>query len=1352
MAAKNNSKTPIKSSKKTRSPRLVTKASQVLQKQLTTPKEQTPIDNQLDIPDPPVVGIGASAGGLNAFKNFLTAMPANSGIAFVLVPHLDPKHDSMMVELLARHTKMPIVEATDGMNVEANHVYVIPPNKYMTISQGVLRLTGPVERSGPQTSIDLFLRSLAQDKQEKAICIILSGTGAHGALGLKAVKASAGMAMVQEPSTAEYARMPQSAIATGLADFVLPVEKMPEELTKYVQHLNSSVGSSDGKKPESPDQLNDILAILRLHTKYDFRCYRKRMLSRRIERRMSLNHFDQLAEYHEYLRKHPDEVKKLFRDLLISVTHFFRDPEAFHALEMEVLNPLIQSKQHDAPLRIWSVGCATGEEPYSLGILLLEQLTDAQKSCPIQIFATDVDEAALDMARQGIYPESISTDVSAERLARYFIRVNEVSYQVNKQLRDLVVYARQNLITDAPFSKIDLIVCRNVLIYLEPEIQKKVMSIFHFSLNQGGYLFLGPSETIGRHVDLFEPVSKKWRIFRRIGPVRPERIEVPIAPAAKLPVSVKANPLHAPIKHGTFAELTHRLLLDQYAPAAVLINRKYEILYFFGATDRYLSVPSGEPTQDLMLLARDGLRTKLRSSIHKAIRENCPVTLADAHVKHNDGNQSVIVTIRPVQGLQGADGHLLITFQDSPQDYSSPRRPRKGQEESLVQQLEYELKATREDLQSTVEELESSNEELKVSNEEVMSMNEELQSSNEELETSKEELQSLNEELSTVNNQLQDKVADLEKTNNDMANLLSCSEVGILFLDNHNRIKRFTPPTKKLYNLISSDLERPLNDITPKFHDHTFQQSIDLVNRHLSSLEKQLKAQDGSFWNCRITPYRTLDNHIEGVVLTFTDISQVKKADEQAQRLAALLRDSNDAIVVHDFDGRIMLWNHGAELLTGYSENEAIHMNCQEMMPDQELEIVGSYWERLKKGQCLNTWQSKRKAKNGRMIDVHVTATLLFDDKGSAVAVAKTERDITNDKRIQEHLEHEVERRTHELRKSQEQLTAVLQTAADAIITIDSRGIIQTVNTATERLFGYAATEMLGRNVKMLMPFPYRQEHDGYLEHYAKTGLKKIIGIGREVMAQRKDGTTFPIDLAVSAVDHLGLFTGIIRDITKRKELEREIVEIASLEQHRIGQDLHDSVGQELTALNILAGDLTELLQADHSSRSPIAEKIKSGLGRTQTELRSVLRGLLPVAVDADGLMASLTDLAHRIHQEGKVKCSFDYSERVSISDNLTATHLYLIAQEAVHNAIKHAKANHVYIELKVNHSMALSIKDDGIGMPTQSSDMNGGLGLRIMQNRASIIGASLSIGPADPVGTLVTCTLARTNHETKAG
>jgi two-component system CheB/CheR fusion protein len=1308
----------------------------------TAPTETAPVEHKPERPGPPVVGIGASAGGLDAFKKFFTVLPPDSGIAFVLVPHLDPAHKSLMVELMARHTTMPVVEAEKDMPVESNHVYIIPPNKYMTIRGGILRLTGPVERHASQTSIDLFLRSLADDQQERSICIILSGTGSHGTLGLKAVKAAGGMAMVQDPATAEYARMPQSAVATGLADYVLPVEQMPDALLKYVQHGYLNGGTRIETGPEAADNLTQVLALLRTRTKFDFRWNRKKMLTRRIERRMGLNHFDSIQEYLAFLREHPEELKQLVKDLFISVTSFFRDPEAFGQLVSQVIAPLVERKENDAVIRVWVPGCSTGEEPYSIAMLLQEQLAAAHKSCRVQIFATDVDEDALEVARHGRYPDSITTDVSPERLAHFFAKLDEPTYQINKPLREMVVIAAQNLINDAPFSKLDLISCRNLLIYLEPDVQKKLLTLFHFALIEGGFLFLGSSESIGRQTDLFEPLSKKWRIFRRIGPTRPERVDFPIVAAVEGAAVERRRGETGGKKPINFAEVTQRLLLEQFAPAAILINRKYEIFYFFGPCSHYLQFPTGEPTHDLMLMARDGLSTKLRGAIHHAIRENQDVVLTGVRVKRNSGYHAVRVTVRPVQAPKTAEGLLLVTFEAEassaqPPSPSISQAQEEAGDEATVRQLESELKATREDLQSTVEEMESSNEELKASNEEVMSMNEELQSANEELETSKEELQSLNEELSTVNNQLHDKVEQLEGTNNDMANLLNCADVATVFLDRSFRIKLFTPAVTKLFNLIASDPGRSLSDITPRFNDPDLLADAQEVLQQLAPREKEVSTEEGGWWIRRIMPYRTQDNRIEGVVITFVDITERKTAAEAVvRRLAAIVESSVDAIISKNLVGIIQTWNEGAERLYGYTAEEAVGRSVQMLVPEDRTEEWRSLMARLRGGESIEGLETERIRKDTQRVPVRLTISPIRDSNGKVVSASTIARDISDSKRAEQNL-----------RDREERLRAILSTVADAILTIDQRGIIQSANPAAERMFGYTAAEMIGQNVKMLMPSPYQEEHDGYLARYVQTGEKHIIGIGREVEARRKDGSVFPVDLAVSEIEHLKLFTGILHDLTHRKELEREVVEIASLEQRRIGHDLHDSVGQELTALNLLAKDLAETLQTDAAKASPLVEQLIQGLQRGQQELRAVLRGLLPVAVDTEGLMAALADLAHHTQREGKVSCVFDCPTPVSVADNLTATHLYLIAQEAVHNAVKHAGAKEIRITLQEDGGLLLRIQDDGIGMPARPSKKRG-WGLRIMRNRAAIIGAKLTFEPAQPTGTLVTCMLLRKSHE----
>ncbi len=664
---------------------------------------------------------------------------------------------------------------------------------------------------------------------------------------------------------------------------------MPDALVQYVRHFIVNGGPEAAAVEEDTDDLNQILALLQARLKLDLRCYRKRMLRRRIERRMSLKHIEQMPAYLQYLRDTPDEARQLGKDLLISVTSFFRDPEMYQVLAEQIIPGLIQSKHSDAPLRVWIPGCATGEEAYSLTMLLLEQLSAAQKNCRLQVFASDIDEDALAAARHGIYPESIAADLSPERLARFFTRADSHSYEVAKTLREPIVFAAQNLLADPPFSKLDLISCRNLLIYLEPETQRRLIPLLHFALGEDGVLILGPSETIGRHTDLFEPISKKWRIYKRIGHSRPDQVHFPNPPGHE-PRKVGDRSYEAPAPRPNYAELANPGLLEEFAAAAVLINRKNEILYYHGLTSRFLEMPPGEPTHDLLRLTREGLRPKLRAAIHKAVRDQQRVTTTRVRVKANGSTFLARATVKPVQAPRAPEGLLLIVLQEE-----LPPTPRAGESEvgddTLEQQLEAQLQATRQDLQSTIEELESSNEELKSSNEEAMSMNEELQSANEELETSKEELQSLNEELSTVNSQLQEKIAELELTNNDLANLLSATDIGIIFLDTSFRVKRFTPATTKLLSLLASDVGRPIDTFARKFSDGNLLHDCQQVLETLTPREQEVRTDEGRICLRRIVPYRTLDNKIEGIVLTFTDVT------------AAQARDGAAAVARHGLDG-----------------------------------------------------------------------------------------------------------------------------------------------------------------------------------------------------------------------------------------------------------------------------------------------------------------------------------------------------------------------------------------------------------------------------------------------------------------
>jgi two-component system CheB/CheR fusion protein len=848
-----------------------------------------------------IVGIGASAGGLDAFKKFFSAMPADSGTAFVLIQHLDPTRESRIAELMGTYTPMRVVQVRDGMRVEANRVYVIPPNKDLSIRARTLRLSAPAAPRSLRMAVDYFLRSLAEDQHEKAIGIILAGTGTDGTLGLKEIKAAGGITMVQDPETVQHDGMPRSAIASGSADYVLPAEQMAPALLRYVQHAAVTATSTTTLPEKAPDALTSALALLRAQTKLDFSGYKKGTLQRRIRRRMSLKHLVQMPKYVELLRRDPAEVAALFKDLLINVTSFFREPEAWKILQEQVIRRLVAEKAADAPLRVWVPACATGEEAYSIAMVLIEEIQASEKSRQLQVFASDVDAEALEAARDGVYLEGIAAHVQPERLSRFFIK-GEHSYRVNKELRDTVVFAQQSLVSDPPFSRLDLISCRNLFIYLEPAVQERLIPLLHFALVEGGYLFLGSAESIGPQEELFDAVSKKCRIYRRVGPTRHDKLQFPVV-AAPISHLVRARPPTQP-NPGRLATLAQHLLLARYAPACVIINRSGEILYFHGRTDDYLVHPSGPPTQNLIAQARNGLRSKLRGAVQEATRANQRVVLAGIQVRTGSAFSRVRITVEPLDATATEiEGLWLVSFEGEPETTTAvpaaghTAAEASGTDAGLVLQLEHELKTTKEDLQQTIEDLRAANEEL-------MSVNEEMQSSNEELETSKEELQSLNEELTTANSELERKIAELEATNNDLDNLLASTNIATLFLDTRLRIRRFTPTTTRLFSLISSDIGRAISDIAQQFSDPALLSDAAAVLRQPIAPKREIQAHDGRWYVRQVLPYRARNGRTEGVVITFSDVAA--EALQEARLYAESIVDTvREPLLVLDDELRV---------------------------------------------------------------------------------------------------------------------------------------------------------------------------------------------------------------------------------------------------------------------------------------------------------------------------------------------------------------------------------------------------------------------------------------------------------------
>ncbi|QKK25263.1 chemotaxis protein CheB [Rhizobium hidalgonense] len=849
-----------------------------------------------DISALPIIGIGASAGGISALSRFFDAMPDDNGCAFVVVLHLDPVRESELARILSAHTAMPVAQITDGTTIAPGHVYVIAPGSDLSVRDGALHMAKPSASHGHP--VDVLFSSLARDRGERAIAVVLSGTGSNGTEGLRDIRAEGGMSLVQAPETAEFDGMPRSAILAGMADHVLPPEKMPEALLAFIKHgYIVHPAAIDVSSSESPATLGNVLDLLRARGGYDFRGYKHSTLGRRVHRRLGLRNIDTLDAYVDDLRTNPHELTTLAGDLMINVTGFFRDAEAWKALAELVIAPIVEQRETGAAIRVWTPACSTGEEAYTIAMLVTELAEAAGKRFQLKVFATDAQEENLRKAREGSYPAAAMSAFPAARLKRFFEK-HDSMFQVSKELRDMVVFAAQNLLRDPPFSRLDLVTCRNVLIYLDAESQQRIITLCHFALRPGGHLFLGNAETIGRHEELFETESKKWRIYRKLGAGRHHLIDHPPTRLSTglLPMDKSTPP---PEPNLPAAELARRALLDRFAPASVLIDEKARVLYFHGTTREYLEHPSGEPTRDLLLMARDGLAPTLRAAIRQASRENRSVTV-DALMREDKVGLSVTMTVTPVPSAAQSGPFLLVSFVPALPQLDHTRMPvgEAAEDASAGERaLLEELKATRAELQNTIEHQETTNEELKASNEEAISMNEELQSTNEELETSKEELQSFNEELNTVNSQLQYKIGELESTTNDLHNLLTGSETATLFLDETFRIRWFAPAIKDLFDLAPSDVGRPISAFAQKFFDENLLRDAETVLKKLTAIEVEVPSSDRWYLR-RMLPYRTQDNRIAGVVITFHNITD-RKRDADAINDARIFAETIVRTVQH---------------------------------------------------------------------------------------------------------------------------------------------------------------------------------------------------------------------------------------------------------------------------------------------------------------------------------------------------------------------------------------------------------------------------------------------------------------------
>ncbi|MFK7734819.1 MAG: chemotaxis protein CheB [Pirellulaceae bacterium] len=849
-------------------------------------------------PVPPpltVVALGASAGGLEALTQFFEHVPAESGIAFVAVTHQHPGHTSLLPELIGKHTAVSVTEAKDGDKLKPNHLYTAPASGHLEVYNGILQIVAEPEERSFHLPIDSFFRTLAEDQHKHAICVILSGTGTDGTLGLKAIKGGSGMVMVQEPDSAKFTGMPQSAVRTGMADYILPAKDLPAQLMAYIK--GNYLGVSDASTTDHlARNLPKMFRQLRNRTGHDFSSYKTSTIRRRIERRMNIHQIDSPEVYLRFLGEHPHEIDQLFRELLISVTDFFRDPEAFDVLRAQ-LREQLATKRENEPVRAWVPACATGEEAYSIAILIHECLSELEKGNRVQVFGTDLNGDAIEIARAGRYSGGIAGDVEENRLRRYFNKEDD-QYRIKKEIREMVVFAPHNMIKDPPFTKLDLLSCRNVLIYLNSDMQQQLLPVFHYALKPDGLLLLGPSETIGVSQELFSAHNKKWKLYRRKESASAKHPEFPLTKIdheAPSQTSVKGR---TPSATPSSTDLLKEHLMSAHVPPTVIVDSHGDIIHVQGKTGQYLELPSGHLSTNLIEMARDGIQFDLAAAIRQASTYDKRIVHKNVRVQADGDITAVDISVKRIADPEPIRGLLMVSFHPVLPAKTTEESEETLPQESRYEKLEQELHYMRETLQTSIEEYDTTNEELKSTNEELQSTNEELQSANEELETSKEEMQSLNEELQTVNAELSSKLDELSHTNDDMQNLLNSTEIATLFLDNKLQIKRFSRSTTSVFKVRDVDIGRHLSEVV---HDLDYLDLVEDSNRVLETLvfdEKEVLTRDGTAcYRIRLLPYRTCENVIDGVVLTLIDIKELREARDYAKSIVETI---SEAFVVLD--------------------------------------------------------------------------------------------------------------------------------------------------------------------------------------------------------------------------------------------------------------------------------------------------------------------------------------------------------------------------------------------------------------------------------------------------------------------
>lgn len=1268
------------------------------------------MNNQVHIDhDFHVVGIGASAGGLEAIENLFEVMAADTGAAFVIVQHLSPDFKSHMEQLLARKTKMPIYRVENEMMVEPNTIYLIPPNTEMMISNRRLLLTERDREEGLNLPIDHFLRSLATECQEKSVGIILSGTGSDGSRGIVSIAEAGGLVLCQDEDSASFDGMPMSAQETGAVHVVLSPEQIANALENYVKQSLSPATLAEQELVSSGDSpLDEIFSMLRRHYTIDFSLYKPATVRRRIERRMGLVRLTSVEEYVGSLRDDTEALNLLYKDLLIGVTQFFRDPDSYEDLRKIVIPEILERKRgSDEAVRIWVSGCATGEEPYTVAMLFHEALRERNQNTEVKIFATDVHRTSLSFASAGIYSEASLAEVSDERRENYFVKVDQ-GFVISPEVRKMIVFAPHDVINDAPFTKLDLVTCRNLLIYFQPTVQKKVISLFHFALRTNAYMFLGPSETPGDLADEFEVESKKWRIYRKRRDVRlTSNVKLPLGGSALVRPFSKSKVTARPTPESQMLS-TYDRLLDSHMPPSFLVDEGGELIHSFGGSERFLTFRGGRISTRLMDIIHEDLKTPVSGALQHAAREMKAVRYTGITVKTAKGVENVRLVVDPLRDTRTEVIHTLITL--APVEATANLSASTDEEvdaqrlsKDHIYSLENELRYTKENLQATVEELETSNEELHATNEELIAANEELQSTNEEL-------QSVNEELYTVNAEHQRKILELTETTDDMNNLFRSTEVGVIFLDSKLRIRRFTPKIGDTFRLMLQDIGRPIENFVHSLTKDDIISEIEAVIESGESRDREIEDRQGNYWLLKMMPYHTQAQR-HGVVLTLVDINMIKGAAVELDGYREIVEASLAAIVRTEVDGKITHWNEGAERLYGYSRDEAIGQQVQMLTPPELESETKQLFERFMDGEKLRSFQSVRVAKDNQRKHVVLNVAPVRDLSGQIIGCSSISHDVTENV---------------ELAAQSRVFKRAFESTLTAMIITDHRekdNPIVYANPGFENLTGYSPAEIIGRNCRFL------QGPDTEKDTIKKLGraIKRGESCRAKLINYRKNGKKFWNELVITPVHNndgeVTHFIGMQFDATRQQKAElklsrqRDVAEAANVAKSNFVANMSHEIRTPLTTIvgmtELMLDQETEkekqdTLQLIHQSGRHLANLVNDVLDISKIEagkLESQTTTVSPVQVfeDVAGVMrykAKEKGLDFQIKYEGLIPDSIQ-------SDPIR---LRQILFNLAGNAVKFTETGGVTLTSELidrdgKPKLKITVEDTGVGFANELVD-----------------------------------------------